>query len=205
MKIKKLTLTYIVEDISKIDMNFETNIDTHRAWLHHTNCITLQPRNSGHQYLPMGININMNQNVVNNDDSGGGGDGDDYSVLSSQPNHNSRMGGINKSLRSSIGGSSVFSELRSMTTSVTSTTASFSRTSKCSGDFCSYYEDEEWHHMKMSDEIGGTFHREVKRAIGRHRTGKCVSVYVFLFVMMMMINIMLILYFVIIIILIYRW
>ena len=76
MKIKKLTLTYIVEDISKIDMNFETNIDTHRAWLHHTNCITLQPRNSGHQYLPMGININMNQNVVNNDDSGGGGDGD---------------------------------------------------------------------------------------------------------------------------------
>ena len=61
-------------------------------------------------------------------------------------------------------------EMKSVTTDLTHQSSSFMRKTKCHGDFCTYCEEEEYHHMKMGDgESGGAVHREVKKAMGRHR------------------------------------
>jgi len=70
----------------------------------------------------------------------------------------------------SLGQASYASEMKSVTTDVTHQSSSFLRTAKCHGDFCTYSEFDEYEHMRMDDgETGGAVHREVKKALGRHR------------------------------------
>ena len=158
-KIRRMTCTFIVEDISRrggttSSSLSDSNNEGLQFWLHHVNKIVIHGRDK---------NRNMDErmsNVGNNSECGG------TSVAPS-----SYYGGRSRFNNGRVYGSgSVASEMRSVTTDITNVSSSFARTTKCNGDFCSYSEEEELHHMKMSDETGGgTVHREIRKALERHR------------------------------------
>ena len=161
-KIRRMTCTFIVEDISRrstassssSSLN-DSNNEGLQFWLHHVNKIVIYGQE---------LNRNNDERMSNM------GNGSEYGGTS--VGASSHYGGRSKYKNNGriYGTGSVASEMRSVTTDITNVSSSFARTTKCNGDFCSYSEEEEVHHMKMSDETGGgTVHREIRKALERHR------------------------------------